>query len=138
MVSTEMAKRLYGVILDRETVDTASTAAERAAIRGKRNPSTSHGTMGTDRHIPTDALVHPLREGLAIVHHEGTEHVCCTRCGHLLCLAREDWTAACRSNRLAPSSAGRLMEPLRGAFLLEQLVCPFCAALLETEFVEAP
>jgi hypothetical protein len=38
---------------------------------------------------------------------------------------------------LPPTKAGPLMADLEGQYLLEQLYCPSCAALFDTQVVEA-
>jgi len=78
----------------------------------------------------------PLRENLEVYTDTGGAWVRCTRCSHVLCQANEDWKQACKTRDLPPTKAGPLMNDLLGRFLLEQLCCPNCGILLNTELVE--
>lgn len=78
----------------------------------------------------------PLRENLE-VHTDGSgTWIRCTKCLHVLCCASEDWRKACGVTLLPPTKAGPLLKYLLGQFLLEQLCCPSCGALLNTDLVE--
>src|SRR5262249_44191912 len=80
---------------------------------------------------------HPLRENLEIRGSVGAEQVRCTRCGHALCNADQDWTAAALRVLLPPTAAGPRMAPLLSHFVLQHLCGPGCGALRETARVEA-
>jgi len=81
-------------------------------------------------------MKHPLRENLEVYTDTGGTWIRCTRCSHILCQAHEDWKEVCRRRLLPPTKAGPLMTDLLGLFLLEQLYCPSCGALLHTDMVE--
>ncbi len=79
---------------------------------------------------------HPLRENLEVHTGAGGTWIRCTRCLHVLCQVSEDWRKACKVKLLSPTKGGPLMSDLLGQFLLEQLYCPSCGALLNTDLVE--
>ena len=83
------------------------------------------------------AALHPLRENLEVASYGDAAWVRCARCHHAFCPETEDWTQSCDHKLLAPTKAGALMQPLEGTFFLEQLTCPSCATLFDTEVVEA-
>jgi hypothetical protein len=77
----------------------------------------------------------PLRENLELNTDSGTSQVLCARCGFVLG-AEEDWAQRSHKKLLPPTAAGPLMKELEGQFLLEQLFCPGCKTLLNSEIVE--
>ena len=79
---------------------------------------------------------HPLQEHLEVYSDSSGTWVRCTRCSHALCKSDEDWKRACKRRLSPPTEAGPLYEDLRGQFVLEQLFCPSCGVLLNTQFVE--
>lgn len=79
---------------------------------------------------------HPLRENLEITDASGTDTICCSRCRFQYCRADQDWREFCKTRLLPPANAGSLMAVLEGDYLLRQLYCPSCAALVDTDFVE--
>jgi N-methylhydantoinase B len=142
LVSLQAASDIYGVVLEAGSVDEAATAAARTLLREERKESVAGPSMA----LPSDGASspdgsrraeHPLRENLEIVNHAGKAWIRCASCGHWLCPSSEDWTEACNRKLLPPIAAGPLMAPLEGQYLLEQLYCPSCATLLETEIVES-
>jgi len=79
---------------------------------------------------------HPLRENLEIYGDGNRLWTRCTGCQRILCRAEDDWRQACRRKLLPPTKAGPLMKDLVGHFLLEQLYCPSCGALMSSDIVE--
>jgi hypothetical protein len=79
---------------------------------------------------------HPLRENLEVYADSVNAWIRCTQCSQILCRLGENWRNNCRRRLLPPTKAGPLMQELVGQFLLEQLYCPGCGALLNTEIVE--
>ena len=131
---------MYGVVLEAEELDEPATRAARARLRAERNEDLARravpaGRDGSDGFAgaPPD---HPLRENLEVATHAGVAWIRCSNCQHLLCPAEQDWTEACNRKLLPPTKAGESMKALEGHFVLEQLYCPSCAALFETEVVE--
>ena len=83
-------------------------------------------------------MSHPLRENLHVVSESGADSIRCSKCQHRYCRADEDWRVLATIRVSPPSQAGRLFGDLEGSYLLRQLFCPSCAALVETDFIEAP
>lgn len=81
-------------------------------------------------------MKYPFREYLEVCADEKGAWIRCTRCSHVLCSLGENWKAVCKRRLLPPTKAGPLMKELIGHYLLEQLYCPGCAALLNTDVVE--
>ena len=82
-------------------------------------------------------MTHPLRENLAVVSENGTDSIRCSKCQHRYCRADQDWRLFAAVRLSPPSQAGRLFRDLEGSYFLRHLFCPSCAALVETDFVEA-
>lgn len=81
-------------------------------------------------------MSHSLRENLEIVHLNGADSIHCSQCGFRYCHADQNWREFCKTRLLTPANAGSLMSVLDSQYLMRQLYCPSCAALLETEFIE--
>jgi hypothetical protein len=79
---------------------------------------------------------YPLREKLEVYSDHTREWIRCTRCLRVLCPSNENWRDVCLRTLAPPTHAGPLMEELVGHFALEQLYCPGCGALFNTELVE--
>jgi hypothetical protein len=79
---------------------------------------------------------HALRENLEIITDARGASIRCMKCLHVLCRADQDWRAASKRRLFPPTKAGPCMTDLLGHFLLEQLYCPSCGALLNTDLVE--
>ena len=80
---------------------------------------------------------HPLRENLEVFTDNGGTWIRCTRCFHIICPSEKDWRDACKVSRSDPTKAGPLMTELVGQFFLQQLYCPSCGALMDTDLVES-
>ena len=79
---------------------------------------------------------HPLRENLEVYGDQTGVWTRCTNCLHKLCAAEKDWKQACKRRLSPPTRIGPLMKDLVGSFLLEQMYCPSCGALMNSELVE--
>jgi len=79
---------------------------------------------------------HPLRENLEVYSDDTGTWIRCTKCLHVLCPSKEDWRKACKVSHSEPTKASPLMTDLVGQFLLEQIFCPSCGALMDTDIVE--
>jgi hypothetical protein len=77
-----------------------------------------------------------MRENLEIVDLADTSWVYCSKCRFRYCRADQNWREFCQSRILPPAKAGSLMSVLAGQYLLQQLHCPSCAVLVDTDFIE--
>jgi hypothetical protein len=75
---------------------------------------------------------YPLRQNLEVY----AGQIRCTQCRRVLCRSSENWKDACIRSLSPPTQAGPLMKELAGHFVLEQLYCPGCGALFNTDLVE--
>jgi acetone carboxylase gamma subunit len=82
-------------------------------------------------------MSHPLRENLETVSENGADWIRCSKCQHRYCGADQDWRPFSTVRISVPTQAGALFADLEGGYLLRQLFCPSCAALVETDFIEA-
>jgi N-methylhydantoinase B len=142
LVTPEAARQVYGVVINAGRLDLAATERERHRLRQERSQGVDHRgatSLFAGRPIQPDSpdaiRDHPLRENLEIIQSAGTAWIRCARCMHLLAPKDAAWTELCNRKRLPPSSAGASMVPLEGQFVLEQLFCPSCAVLFETQVV---
>jgi hypothetical protein len=79
----------------------------------------------------------PFRESLELDTDSAPPRVLCARCGFVFG-GEADWRQHSHRKLSPPTAAGPLMKDLVGQFLLEQLFCPSCKTLLDSEIVEAP
>jgi hypothetical protein len=79
---------------------------------------------------------HPLRENLESHTTDSGDWIRCSRCHHIHCRGEQDWRQFCKIRLLPPTKAGGLMADLTGQYLLRQIYCPSCGALLDTDLVE--
>ena len=77
----------------------------------------------------------PLRENLELDDDSAPPQVLCTRCGFAFG-GEDEWRQHSHRKLLPPTAGGPLMKDLEGQFLLEQLFCPECKTLLQSEIVE--
>jgi N-methylhydantoinase B len=86
-------------------------------------------------------LVHKVTEHLDLVRVEGRAHLACTRCGRVLCDARENYKAhALRIDRAIQVSNPLVGDPARfidAAVQFRQFHCPHCGGLIENEVCRA-
>jgi hypothetical protein len=136
VVSKEMARKIYGVVLDRRGELNAratdrlrvSRCKERlkGALSGKKAlEERSHGEVS-----------YPPREVVEVCEENGGKVARCAKCTGDLGELGEDWKKGCRVKRLSPAEAGPLMKELVGHYLLQQFYCPSCGALLQNDLVE--
>jgi len=142
LVSAEAARTVYGIVTDGESVDAAGTAAERKRLRDdRRHAAGASGANGRGaRPGPNghdSGSAQPLRENLETLTTQTGASVLCTQCGYELCPADEDWRAAAMRSLVPPTNAGPLMAVLGDRYRLEQLCCPGCGALLNSDIIEA-
>ena len=138
LVSPACAREIYGVVIRGDTIDVEATELARGRLREERHedlarPAPTPSASDRDR-APS---LHPLRENIDVALHAGAPWFRCAKCGQPLCPEQDDWTQACDRKLLPPTRAGALMRPLEGFFFLEQLTCPACGTLFDTEVVEA-
>jgi hypothetical protein len=79
---------------------------------------------------------YPLRENLEVHSDETSDCIRCTQCRRILCRSTGHWKDSCIRRLLPPTQAGPLLKELVGHFVLEQLYCPGCGALFNTQLVE--
>ena len=81
-------------------------------------------------------MTRPVWENLELyVGGQGCGVIRCTTCSHVFCEEGSDWRIAAERRLSPPTEAGPLMCDLIGQFMLEQLLCPSCGVLLNTDLV---
>lgn len=78
----------------------------------------------------------PFRENLELDTSSETPQVVCARCVYTFG-EEAGWKERAYRKLSPPTAAGPLMKDLEGQFLLQQLFCPSCKILLDSEIVEA-
>jgi len=142
LVSQAAAQQLYGVAIANDAIDAAATELARSRLREERSEGlavrrpTVSGPGGVLGRVGGRSEVHPFRENLEIRSEAGASWVHCSRCGTGLCRVEEDWTTVVARTGQNPTRVGLLMTPLVGSYVAEQLCCPACGALLNTDIVE--
>jgi N-methylhydantoinase B len=136
VVSKEAARDIYGVVLGSE-LDSAATERLRALLRkGRLKAALLRGRPAAVGKEDRAGSIYPPREVLEVCGAPGGEVIRCRRCSHVLCGLGKIWREACKARLLPPTDGGTLMEQMAGHFLLQQLYCPSCGALLDTRLVE--
>ena len=144
-VTPELARRVYGVILDAtgEAVDADATAAARATIRDARRARARFGGRIPDPPRAA-AVVGRLSDAIDVVRAGHTLVARCAACGAGLATAPASWKGAagvaeCTVGEPACAERVGTWAPRRdaGPVVLREYFCPGCARLLETEVVLA-
>jgi N-methylhydantoinase B len=131
-VSAEAAGAVYGVVIGADGgLDMAATGKKREMLRRERSGGAMSPVAGGA--VSPASSRRPLQENLEVCEDRSGAWIRCARCGHSLCGPGEDWTKSCAVRVLPATKAGPFMADLVGQFLLEQLCCPSCGALLRTE-----
>src|SRR5205085_7044212 len=106
----------------------------RPRMREERNEQAQRGQTGSATEESRDSgAAYPFRENLEVFATPTDQWVRCVKCQHTLSRLDEDWTSCASKTRKDPTAAGPLMEPLIGSYELEQLFCPSCGVLLNTD-----
>jgi len=139
-VSREVAERIYGVILssDGKAVDSAATAKRRQEIRESRRQNAAPVSG------KTSGFSSPTRNGWQkALRFHGVLEICtngkqkvirCSRCGHLLCDAKENYKLYALHRKvhlnqvMPPLPTG---EPYIGEY--HEYFCPGCATQLQVD-----
>jgi N-methylhydantoinase B len=136
LVSTEWARRAYGVLLAAEgSVDAAATMREREAIRAARRRDA--GQMEVAPPQPWQPALQAVRVAEAVYCEaiDGDLRLRC-RCGHVLGPAHASAKLHAAMARLPVQAIGPEVNPhaVNGArFELREFYCPACMTRLETE-----
>lgn len=136
LISAQAARDVYGVVVDGNEIDGEATEQARRQRIAERTAELPVDAPTLLEEVP-GASVHPLRENLEVVATPGGDWVRCTRCGHVLSGAEGDWKQAAHRTLLPLGAAGPLFVPFEGRLAIEQLSCPSCGLLLDTEKREA-
>jgi N-methylhydantoinase B len=138
LVSTEWARRVYGVVFDPENrVDVAATEKARAAIRDERRRACGQ----TSADIPPAPKSKPSPQSIQIAEAiycepvDGKLKLRC-RCGHVLGLADRSPKSYALMARMPVQMIGPEVNPhsINGArFELREFYCPSCMTRLEVE-----
>ena len=81
-------------------------------------------------------MTHPVWENLEIyISGQNGGVIRCTTCSYVFCGEGSDWRRAAERRLFPPTKAGPLMRDLVGHYVLEQLLCPSCGVLLNTDLV---
>jgi N-methylhydantoinase B len=136
-VTPDTARAIYGVVVDREELDTAATTARRAAIRqhrakAMRRPLTQHA--GGSRNIPVAQM--QWGESLTLHRHGDRTHVHCAHCNSNLGKLTGDWRDVAGVVAVAGAELGPYVE-IHEDLVANQYVCPNCASLLWVEVIGA-
>jgi N-methylhydantoinase B len=146
VISTEVAARIYGVILEDGVVDAAATEKRRREIRAERirrasAPQMPLSPQPTPNGIPLTHL-HDVAEELELVAIGAQRYIACKNCGHFICAgngnyklgaARIDGSLMEIDSELFPDPANEFDVPI----LYREYLCPNCGVLLDNELVRA-
>jgi N-methylhydantoinase B len=134
LVSIELAEEIYGVILDRESlqVDLRKTEKYREKVRKLR----LKGETKKARMLPKAKVVLQFHEYLEIVEHEGEKFIRCKKCSSILCSATQNYKTGAIQREVPPIKVTPYSVNTE-EFVARQYYCPGCATLLSTDVVRS-
>ncbi|MBI2357859.1 MAG: hypothetical protein HYV04_02925, partial [Deltaproteobacteria bacterium] len=139
ITSPEVARNIYGVIVDASTLslDHGKTEERRREIREQRlkegrRPASAAPQAGNGADWNTILRIH---EYLEIARNGSTVRYRCTRCGHLFCSPEENYKKHCLKRVVTLDRFALRPLPTRGPYLghLQEYICPGCATLLQVD-----
>jgi N-methylhydantoinase B len=137
MTSAEIARRIYGVVMDGENyaVDRDETANLRRQMRQQR--ITEASLLGRVEKPPNGALKGTLRihEYLEIGGNGYQKFIRCIRCGHVFCDAKDNYKKYSLRRIVPLNLVARYPLPSGGEYLghYHEYICPGCATLLQVD-----
>ena len=140
-VSSDVAERIYGVIVDGETLDAPGTERRREEIRqARRAAMRPPERAGSDGDPAGGAGVSPAAgrwgESLRFAARDGGTVAHCAHCDAELGDARGDWRELASTIEVSPEDLGPLVQ-LPSELVARQYVCPTCVTALWVEVVPA-
>ena len=132
--SPAMASALYGVVIKDNSVDHAATTTRRKELRSKRlasmrPPRAAGGGSGR----ANGGMATPWGDSLVVHSHgPGSATIACKHCGTTLGPLTADWRDLAGVVTLAGEQLGPYVE-VHDELVVEQFVCPSCAASLWVE-----
>jgi N-methylhydantoinase B len=134
-VSTEVARTVYGVVVETGAVAAEATGTRRAELRGLRlgQDRAPVPLASADEARQPDGHLHRVSESIETVQISGVVGLHCRACRHRLCGSEEDYRAF---SRLSVSSFSQTVPPSSGCspdFGQYEYCCPACGTLLTVE-----
>lgn len=135
-VSDGVARRIYGVVVERGEVDVAATDSCRAQIRAARRKAMSGpcAADGPPMTIPAERWGESLR--FTGGGDEGGTVAVCAHCDTALGVVRGDWREFAGTVAMSPGDLGPLVQ-LPDGLVARQYVCPSCVTALWVEVIPA-
>lgn len=119
VVSVEAAEKIYGVVIEGNTVDAAATAAARKRLRP--------GKWSKDRAaIPNSRR---LSESLR----QTCDHIVCASCAGIVSAIGSSWKAQAALTTMSVSALPGAASSIDPSVLIRTFACTDCGALLDTE-----
>jgi N-methylhydantoinase B len=137
MTSAEIARRIYGVVMDGEnySVDRDETESLRRQMRQQRISEAS--LLGRVEKPPNGALKRTLRihEYLEIGDNGYQKFIRCIRCGYVFCDAKNNYKKYSLRRIVPLNLVARYPLPSRAEYLghYHEYICPGCATLLQVD-----
>ena len=134
-VSVEYARKLYGVVMDPDslTVDKEETKRTRRAIRKQRLEASGGEQTFVD--APGAERITPFNDVLDVVSWKGDKYLRC-QCGHIVSPLGENYKLHSLQYEAPLSAAGPWVNPENrgdGRLVLRQFYCPNCQVVFENE-----
>jgi N-methylhydantoinase B len=128
LVSIEIARAVYGVVVVDDVVDEPSTAAERDSVRERRR---SEGVLPDDarpgREVKAEGEpLHRVNDTVEAVSVAGEDALRCAICHHRFCAYVEDYKRSSVMRELALAATVPGNSACRADYVLREYSCPGC------------
>jgi N-methylhydantoinase B len=136
LVSAAIAADVYGVVFDRDAVDTVATEERRTSLRRERIDSSRPVREGTETpsRVEGGEPMHPVADTVEAVRVDGEELIRCTVCSTRLGGYEDDYKAATLWRELPFTALSELNAVAPETSLrAREYCCPGCATLLAVD-----
>jgi N-methylhydantoinase B len=133
LVSEQVARSVYGVVVRDGTVDERETEAQRERIRQERRSGARAGERTAGGIVDAGRVLHPVSDTVEAVEADGQRSLRCSLCHYRFGDYEQDHKRAALVRELpltAVSPHNRLCLP---EYVLREFYCPGCATLLAAD-----
>jgi N-methylhydantoinase B len=135
LVSPELARTMYGVVITAGAVDAAATRKTRDELRDARIRA-ARDTHGEHRKIGDHTVLFPICDSVDLVEEAGARAFRCTVCDEYLGSGAGDYKAHAVVHELRCADVSPANADCSEAYVIRQFSCPGCGTALATDVQE--